>query len=219
MGDMGEIQDSHEMVVDEVTALGDADDNWAKVGSRKYEGKLLGIYSNGGVLTAFDATAVQQLMYALEGNTVGKEFTGIDTLRAEVTRAAERDKLHRVEASFKAQTAMDKGLVSAHHASKSQSGESAAVDNAASSANGAAGYLGVSALTLGGYTSVTIKIRHSTDNITYADLIAFANVTAAPASERKTAAGTVNRYTKTTVTFNGAGAAESVKFATGLARL
>jgi hypothetical protein len=216
---MGEIQDSHEMVVDEVTALGDADDNWAKVGSRKYEGKLLGIYSDGGVLTAFDATAVQQLMYALEGNTVGKEFTGIDALRAEVTRAAERDKLHRVEATFKAQTAMDKGLVSAHHAAKSNAGASTAVDNAVSSTKGAVGYLGVSALTLGGYTSATIKIQHSADDISYADLIVFANVTAAPAAERKTAAGTVNRFTKTTVTFNGAGAGESVKFATGLARL
>lgn len=61
-----------------------------------------------------------------------------------------------------------------------------------STVNGGAGYQAVSALS--GFTGFIGKIRHSTDDITYADLITFTNVTAAPAAERKTVSGTVNRY-------------------------
>jgi hypothetical protein len=89
---------------------------------------------------------------------------------------------------------------------------------AASSANGGAGYLSVSALTLGGYTSVTVVIRHSTDDITFADLITFTAVTAAPTAERKTVTGTINKYTLTRHTFNGAGTGQSITFAAGLGR-
>lgn len=61
-----------------------------------------------------------------------------------------------------------------------------------STVNGGAGYQAISALS--GFTGFIGKIRHSTDDVTYADLITFTNVTAAPAAERKTVAGTVNRY-------------------------
>ena len=88
----------------------------------------------------------------------------------------------------------------------------------ASSALGAVGYLGVSALTLGGYTSVTVVIRDSTDDIAFADLITFTVVTTAPTAERITVAGTVNRYTLTRYTFNGAGSSQSITFAAGLGR-
>ena len=51
--------------------------------------------------------------------------------------------------------------------------EGASVDAGASSASGGSGYLQVTALTLGGYTSVTFKVRHSADNITFADILTF----------------------------------------------
>jgi hypothetical protein len=62
----------------------------------------------------------------------------------------------------------------------------------ANSLNGGVGYQSVSALT--GLTGFVGKIRDSADNVTYADLITFANVTAAPAAERLTVSGTVDRY-------------------------
>jgi len=65
------------------------------------------------------------------------------------------------------------------------------------SANGGVGYLAVSALS--GFTGFIGKIRSSPDDVTYADLITFANVTAAPAAQRVTVAGTVDRY----LSFNG----------------
>ena len=51
--DLTEISDAQMAVIEEVTTLGEADDNWAKVGVNKYEGSLLAIYSDSGVLTAF----------------------------------------------------------------------------------------------------------------------------------------------------------------------
>jgi hypothetical protein len=68
-------------------------------------------------------------------------------------------------------------------------GNSASVDNGASSANGGIGALHVTAATGSG----TVKVQHSTDNITFADLITF-TATAAATSEAISVTGTVNRY-------------------------
>lgn len=62
----------------------------------------------------------------------------------------------------------------------------------ANSSNGGVGYQIISDLT--GFTGFVGKIRDSADDSTYADLITFANVTAAPAAERATVSGTVDRY-------------------------
>jgi hypothetical protein len=62
---------------------------------------------------------------------------------------------------------------------------------------GGVGYQFVSALS--GFTGFIGKIRSSPDDTTYADLITFTNVTAAPAAERLTVAGTIDRY----LSFNG----------------
>lgn len=83
---------------------------------------------------------------------------------------------------------------------------------------GGAGYLEVTALTLGGYTSVTVAIRDSDDDITFADLVSFAVVTAAPEAQRVTVSGAVERYLAQSVTFNGAGAGPSITYFAGFAR-
>ena len=44
------------------------------------------------------------------------------------------------------------------------------------------------------FTGFIGTIRDSADDITYADLVAFADVTAAPAAERKVVVGTIDRY-------------------------
>ena len=62
----------------------------------------------------------------------------------------------------------------------------------ANSANGGVGYLQVTAAS--GFTNFVGKIRDSADNITYADLIAFADDVSAPFAERVTVAGVVDRY-------------------------
>lgn len=88
----------------------------------------------------------------------------------------------------------------------------------AKSNNGGFGYLEVEALTLGGFTSATVTLRHSDDNSTYVDLLVMTTVTVARASERKSVAGAVRRYLAQNVDFIGAGAAESIRYFAGFAR-
>jgi hypothetical protein len=73
----------------------------------------------------------------------------------------------------------------------------------ANTVNGGVGYLEVSDFS--GFTGVVVKIRSSADDITYADLVTFTNVTAAPSAERLTVAGTIDRYLCVTGTVTGAG--------------
>jgi hypothetical protein len=68
---------------------------------------------------------------------------------------------------------------------------------------GGVGYQFVSALS--GFTGFIGKIRSSPDDVTYADLITFTNVAAAPAAERLTVAGTIDRYLSYNGDVTGAG--------------
>ena len=63
----------------------------------------------------------------------------------------------------------------------------------ADSANGGSGYLQVTAAS--GFTNFVGKVRDSADDVTYADLLTFADNVSAPFAERVTVAGTVDRYT------------------------
>jgi hypothetical protein len=85
------------------------------------------------------------------------------------------------------------------------------VDNGASSALGAVGYLQVPV----SGTSVTVKIQHSTDNITYVDLITFAAATTNHNFQRIKVAGTVNRYLRAIISAQTAGPST---FAVGVGR-
>lgn len=218
MGDIIEIVDSQEGVNEETTALGASVDSWAAVGVKRFEAILRGIYSDSGVVTALEVATAQALMYGLEGNTLGKEFTGLTSVRTQIVRSSTRDALHRLEATFKANQGMDQGVILAPLVAR-DSGDTplTAVDNAAASSNGSIGYLGVSAITLGGYDSVTIKIRDAAVS-TYGDHITFANIAAVPAFERLTVAGEVLRNARIETTWNGAGSGESITFAVGFIR-
>lgn len=89
---------------------------------------------------------------------------------------------------------------------------SVSVDNAAASTNGAAASLHVTAYT--GLTSAVVKVQHSTNNSTWADLITFTTVIAATA-QRSTVTGTVNRYVRAVVDVTGTG---SITYAVAFAR-
>lgn len=83
--------------------------------------------------------------------------------------------------------------------------------------NGGSGYLQVTAISLGGHTAAQVTVRHSADNATFADLVAFTARTAIGA-ERVTVTGTVNRYTAVALDFTGAGSGPSITYFAGFAR-
>lgn len=85
-------------------------------------------------------------------------------------------------------------------------GNLASVDNAASSASGGVANLHVTVNTITG-ASTTIKVQHSADNSTWADLITFTAVTASNTTSQQSAvSGTVNRYLRATASGGTAGA-------------
>jgi hypothetical protein len=89
----------------------------------------------------------------------------------------------------------------------------------AKTVNGGTGYLQVTAITLGGYTNVIVKLRHSVDNITFVDLVTFTAKIAIGAERIALAAGTaVNRYLSSSIAFTGAGSGPSCTYLVGFSR-
>lgn len=82
-------------------------------------------------------------------------------------------------------------------------GNSASVDHGAATTNGGVGVLHATAIA-GGAPSVVVKIQHSANGSTWADLITFAAVTAASKERIEVAAGTtINRFLREVHTFGG----------------
>jgi hypothetical protein len=99
---------------------------------------------------------------------------------------------------------VDMGVVLHDHTAETADGNGTSVDRTASSAAGAGASLHVTAYS--GLTNAVIKVQHSTNDGTWADLITFATVTGVT-SEFKTVAGTVNRYVRATWDVTGTGSA------------
>lgn len=83
--------------------------------------------------------------------------------------------------------------------------------------NGGSAYLQVTALTLGTFTGFLVTVRHSDDNVTFVDLVAFTTRTLFGA-ERVTVAGAVRRYLAQNCDFQGAGSGGSATYLAGFAR-
>ena len=98
-------------------------------------------------------------------------------------------------------------------AAESSSTDGTAVDNSSSTANGAVANLHVTAASS---VTGTIKVQHSADNSTWADLITFTAISGSSAtSEIKTVTGTVNRYLRYSSTIS----AGSLTYSVAIGRL
>ena len=110
----------------------------------------------------------------------------------------------QASAEFQSTDAVEHGKILSSGSTVTATGNGTAVDNGASTANGGAGYLSVPVNTRNG--NITVKIQHSADNSTYADLVTFTTVTStSKTSERiEVASGTtVNRYLRVNYTVAG----------------
>lgn len=106
---------------------------------------------------------------------------------------------------------MASGVILANLTARTATGNTTAVDNTASTANGVAATIHLTAFT---GTNITVKVQHSADNSSWVDLVTFTQLTAI-GSEYKTASGTVNRYLRVNI----AGTFTSATFAVAAARL
>ena len=218
----------HMMETEEITGSGDKDEAHQKVGLKRGDLKMSGFYEDAAGLSdaAFISTGSDRVvLIATEGNTVGKIAHGFaGAVEAVYNRILELATLHKADAEFKTSGPMERHVILHTHSSESAASgntEGTSVDNSASSALGGAGIVECEDLTLGGYTDVTVKVRDSTDDVVWADLVTFDVISAAKTATRKATASateTVDRYLSMSWLFNGSGSGQSIKFAVGFAR-
>lgn len=135
------------------------------------------------------------LSVALEGDIIGQPFIGhAGTYGMTYEVAAKRDDLTKATVTHSVSGAREEGVILQSTATKvadwnTEGADS--VDHGASTANGGSGYFHITAYA--GFTNIIGKIRHSADDVTYADLLTFSTATAI-GGERVTVSGTVNRH-------------------------
>lgn len=226
LGDSTTLDTAIEQVLEETTPLGAAWPTHAQAGLKRGTFAQGGFYndatgkSNEALVSLSGTARVGLVSHA--GNTIGRNFQGFAGLvQSKYQRQVSLGALHKGQSEHAVTGQFEEGVIlHALGAETAASGntDASSVDNGASSANGGAAYFAVTALVLGGYTNVALKVRHSADDVTYADLATATVVTAAPAAERVAVAGTVNRHLYASWAFNGAGAGQSVTFVAGFCR-
>jgi hypothetical protein len=110
----------------------------------------------------------------------------------------------QASAEFQSTDAVEHGVILSSGSAVTTTGNGTGVDNTTSSLNGGAGFLSVPVNTRNG--NITVKIQHSADNSTFADLVTFTVVSSTTAtSERIVVASgtTINRYLRVNYTVAG----------------
>mgnify|MGYP003657124203 CR=1 FL=1 len=164
----------------------------------------------------------------VEGNTQGQTAIAMKSTQQNVAREASRSELHKLSADFSSQGIVDQdALIVQTHVADDTAGvmSDGSLDNGAASTDGGRVYIQATALTLGSYTNMQIKLQESSDNGSsdaWADVSGATSATIAtvPASEVLTiAAGTtIERYTRAFLVLNGSGSSESITALVALAR-
>lgn len=159
------------------------------------------------------------LAFGRSGNVIGADFTGALVKQATYGRTIATGTFHKGKASYVVNARND-GKICAHLVARVAGASTANTDftaAATAAATGAMAYLELTALTLGGYTNLTVKVEHSANGTTgWADVAVFAVSTTAPTAQRVAFAGTVLRYMRVTHAWTGEGTGNSATFAVGV---
>lgn len=143
--------------------------------------------------------------------TIGNRCSLADCLATSYAVSATVGDAVSVTAEAQVTGGMLPGVVLASLIARTATGQTASVDNGASTSNGAKAFLHITAFS---GTDVTVKVQESADNSTWADMITFTQATAA-GSQSGTASSTIDRYLRVAIT----GTFTSVTFAVTIARL
>lgn len=184
--------------------LGDTVEVPTPVGQKKYTLSVSGGFfdddANGahGLLAAGADGTSRVVCFGLQGNTVGAPFVGcLGALAVAYEVIPGNGDLTKANATYLIDGHAYEGKIVQPWATKTADWDTKATvfDNLASSPDGGIGFQQVSAMS--GFTGFVGKIQDSADNVTFADLVTFTNVTAAPgtgAAETVSVSGTVDRY-------------------------
>jgi hypothetical protein len=144
-----------------------------------------------------------------EGDAIGKSGYGVSGKENTHNVMSTKDDMAKIAAGCQADYA-ERVISLLPLSTKSASGSGTAYNNAAATTAGGSAYIQATAVT----GTVAVKIEHSADNSTWADLVTFTAVTG-PMAERKEITGTINQYTRVTYTLD---AGESITMQVSLHR-
>jgi hypothetical protein len=147
-----------------------------------------------------------------EGNAVADRFYGFAAAKVGGRGlGVQDDDLDSYEPTIVVDGPLSFGYVVGPLAARTTAGNTDAtyVDLGAASADGGRAFQHTTALTLGGYTSAALKVRHSTDHTTFTDKATFTDV-AAVGAESVEIAGPLNQYVSMSWAWTGAGADQSI---------
>ena len=159
---------------------------------------------------AFASGNLTNALIAVGGLTIGVPGYAGRIWQAQYEPGAAFDGLVTFGASLQVDGGWERAVSLHALAAETGTGNYASVDNGASSANGGAGYIFVTAQS---GTAGVVKIQHSTDNSTWVDLITFSSLSGT-SSTRTAVTGTVNRYVRGALTT----ASTSITFQVSFAR-
>ncbi len=210
----------------ETTTFGSANKTYAigmKDGSISLEGLWAGDTDGiDEVLSAAVGSSSKKIItVATEGATIGRRAKLINTDETSYEIASAVADMVTISAEAQASGTVggfDGGVLLAGSQTVSSVTANTSVDNTTSSTNGGVAHLHVTTNTRNG--AATIKVQHSANNSTWADLVVFtATTSATTTSERiEVAAGTtVNRYVRANISAI-AGSTGSVTLTVGFAR-
>lgn len=140
--------------------------------------------------------------YYPQGDALGASGYGLGAYITSYEVESPVDDVVSVTAEAQSARGLD-NIISLHQlVAKTSTGTGMQVDNLTATTNGGVGYLQVTAVS-GTGPSLTVKIQHSADGSTWADLITFSAVTASNKAQRIAVTGTVNRYIRASWTISG----------------
>ena len=136
------------------------------------------------------------LSFAAFGNTIGATFTGaLGALKTKYEVLVNVGALTKANAAYQIDGAIEDGVILQTHVQQTIDWTNAAVDNGAASSAGGSAFLQVSQLA--GITGFVGYVEDSADGSSgWAVIGTFSNITAAPAAQRITIAGTIRRWTR-----------------------
>jgi predicted secreted protein len=153
------------------------------------------------------------LTVGLAGATIGKRAKLAEIIETSYEITGNFDDAVTASVEMQVNGGVDNGIYLKGHAAETSSTNGAGQDGGAASTNGWVAHLHVTAMSTP--TTLDVKVQHSTDNSTWADLSggAFTQVTTSTTSQRLTGTGSVNRYTRYVSTIAGTSYTYAVAFA------
>lgn len=191
---------SNDVEVAETTAFGDSAKQYI-AGLRDGTLSAAGMFdgSQGAIdqtlSSVIGATAADLITVAPDGLAVGRRSYSAAARQTSYEISSPVSDVVSANLEVQATDGVDTGVLLAARVTATATGDGSTVDQAASSSDGAIGYLHVTSNTMDGAT--TFKVQDSTDGVVFVDLITFTNVSAsATGGEKVAVTGSVDRYVR-----------------------